>query len=186
MSALNSTYSLFGSKSIWIVNYMRYLCGKGCEESLVALSLALNVNVIPGFQSMILFLILTKNPNFSFWFSPSSPHNWDLYLVLHYFNYYIFMSSTFTFIVSARFKCCVNLNWTFQRQKKVVFFLFLNWVLFSLPSFNVLYVFMEICQPDSSIKTVFMKPEDLHMQLRNKNRSYCIWVKPWQLSCVQP
>lgn len=123
---------------------------------------------------------------FSFWFLPSSPHNWDLCLVLHYFNYYIFMSSTFTFIVSARFRCYVNLNWTFQRQKKVVFLLFLNWVLFSLPSFNVLHVFMELCQPDSSIKILFMKPKDLDMQSRNRSRSYCIWVKPWQLTSVQP
>lgn len=46
------------------MNYMIYLCGKGCEECLVALALALNVDVIPGFQSMILFLILTKKYNF--------------------------------------------------------------------------------------------------------------------------
>lgn len=76
--------------ALWPTEHLKCMnnsCRKDCEKSLVSMTLALNVDVVPGSKSMELFLILTKIPIPPFCFSPSSAHTWNLCLVLHYFKY---------------------------------------------------------------------------------------------------
>lgn len=118
---------------LWPKEYLnrKDLCGKGCEKSLVALVFGIKPGCYSSFPKHGIILDSHKKSIFFILLFPHSPHNWDLYLIY----WYAFMSSVTTLIGAFPCSRCMNLNWTFKRQKKVVFFCLLNKIMISFPSF---------------------------------------------------